>query len=376
MVGGAKAAAAVPQDNFHLLRHLLALAVLLSHSFALAGAAEPAASRFTLGAAAVHGFFAISGYLVTGSLLRAHSLLDFTWRRGLRVMPALVVACVASYFIGKAYGDFLGNPVPPSSPNPLIHNGSVWTILWECLLYGLLGAAGLLRLVRPAVVASTYVVAVILYCAALPPRSDFVAITAPFLLLFLGGAYLRLHEAKLDWPRLGPCALALIVALAVQPVRAFLARIAAAVPLLGSPALPFEDLAVALYLITLPVALIWLCRHAPFRLSLRQDYSYGIYVFAWPLQQAVVWHLMVPDALPNPWAVFLITLTPLLLLAALSWHGLEQPFLRLKALTANSTALARREAHQPPAGAAPFSVEARAPRGERRVGQAPSEAGE
>ena len=86
-------------NNFNLIRIIAALAVLVTHSFALAtgtSAAEPFQKTLgmTIGSIAVDIFFITSGFLVTGSLLTRKSFIDFiefVWARVLRIFPALLV---------------------------------------------------------------------------------------------------------------------------------------------------------------------------------------------------------------------------------------------------------------------------------------------
>jgi peptidoglycan/LPS O-acetylase OafA/YrhL len=57
------------------------------------------------------------------------------------------------------------------------------------------------------------------------------------------------------------------------------------------------------------------------------DYSYGIYLYAFPIQQAVAF------GLSRVWYVHLpLALAGTLLVAAFSWHVVEKPTLRLKRL--------------------------------------------
>ena len=56
------------------------------------------------------------------------------------------------------------------------------------------------------------------------------------------------------------------------------------------------------------------------------DYSYGLYVYAFPIQQTLVER--VPGL--DPLLLFALSMALTLGLAAVSWHGLEQPALRLK----------------------------------------------
>ena len=56
------------------------------------------------------------------------------------------------------------------------------------------------------------------------------------------------------------------------------------------------------------------------------DYSYGLYVLAFPVQQLLVWHW--PSI--GPWALFLAAMMLTLPLAILSWHLVERPMLSIK----------------------------------------------
>jgi peptidoglycan/LPS O-acetylase OafA/YrhL len=62
------------------------------------------------------------------------------------------------------------------------------------------------------------------------------------------------------------------------------------------------------------------------RLSKLPDYSYGIYIYAFPIQQLL---LMKVPGLP-PMLHALIAFPLILVPAALSWHFVEKPALRFK----------------------------------------------
>ena len=57
------------------------------------------------------------------------------------------------------------------------------------------------------------------------------------------------------------------------------------------------------------------------------DYSYGIYIFSFPVQQLLV---AVGLAQHGPWVMPLVSLVVAVPLAALSWHFVEGPSLRCK----------------------------------------------
>lgn len=74
------------QNNFTLLRFLLALMVVLGHFKLLSGTAYPV-FPFDLADAAVDCFFVVSGFLITGSYERSHGLWPFYVRRVFRLYP-------------------------------------------------------------------------------------------------------------------------------------------------------------------------------------------------------------------------------------------------------------------------------------------------
>src|SRR5690606_5827986 len=86
------------RDNFLLLRHVAALGVIYGHCYALAN--NPDASvdiiatlmpGYYAGSLAVFAFFAISGYLVTRSLIRRPGTVRYIRNRSLRIYPAYLV---------------------------------------------------------------------------------------------------------------------------------------------------------------------------------------------------------------------------------------------------------------------------------------------
>lgn len=59
------------------------------------------------------------------------------------------------------------------------------------------------------------------------------------------------------------------------------------------------------------------------------DFSYGVFIYSFPVQQTVVY---LYGGKMDPWVNFSISLIISLALGALSWHILEKRFLKLKAL--------------------------------------------
>src|SRR5215207_4790646 len=95
------------QNNFGALRLILALFVLVSHTFAAyyGDASDQefllraTRGQLDLSAFAVNAFFAISGYLITLSWLRTPRMTTFLMKRVLRIFPGFIVASIVSLLI-------------------------------------------------------------------------------------------------------------------------------------------------------------------------------------------------------------------------------------------------------------------------------------
>ena len=158
-------------NNFNLIRIVAALAVLITHSFALAmgtSDAEPFRQSLgiTMGEIAVDIFFIASGFLVTASLLTRQSVIEFVWARVLRIFPALLIMLILTVFgLGvfftslsfpsyisdsKTYiyllkcatlirgVDFTLPGVFDENPYNNMVNGSLWTMPYEIKMYVIL----------------------------------------------------------------------------------------------------------------------------------------------------------------------------------------------------------------------------------------------
>ncbi|HEY0199938.1 MAG TPA: acyltransferase [Rhodanobacter sp.] len=325
-------------NNFDGLRLLAALLVLFSHQFVFLGRLEPSPAGDSLGMIAVMIFFVISGYLVTESWYRDPHLTRFALRRLLRLWPALAVATVAialiSAFIttlpaheyfGSATRKFIiANTqfrtiyqlpgvfdVTPANASLSAVNGSWWTIPVEarCYVYlAVLGAIGLRRRWL-SVLASTLVV--LMYVKTLPGHSradPFDNFCFFYVAFFMTGVCARQYEVGLR--------------------RARIPLLCAGVACLLAAAL-FDQPRLGEWVVIAPLTLLIGNRSTPVIRSAGRfgDLSYGIYLYAYFLQQVVVkfW----PGPAPLAGSLVLATLATVTL-AWLSWHAVEAPALRLK----------------------------------------------
>ncbi len=328
------------QNNFDFVRLMAASFVLFSHMYALMGKSEPElATDHSLGNIGLLIFFSISGYLVTLSWLSDPNPFRFLARRVLRIWPALVVIVMISAFIlAPVFGEkplaelivsreffrFLSNLtfVPPYkgldafASLPLREvNGSLWTIPIEFLCYivtavivGFRVSVGRWLLVLAMGAACIY------YFAVSAGRDPFgFAASHPFVVRFISLWFFFAAGALVAvW-----CRTHIPIALAIVGVVA------------GSVLLVSGQVVAGL-LLALPIAIIALGRASwpVIRGAGRMgDFSYGLYLYAWPCQQIVVHYF----GTARPVIVeALISLCLALACAVASWFVVERPALRLK----------------------------------------------
>ncbi|MAN73079.1 MAG: acyltransferase [Henriciella sp.] len=325
-------------NHFTLLRWFLAGAVLVGHAWMIPTGYEPTRIHdWTFSYLAVNGFFILSGLLIAKSLATRNELASYARSRLLRIYPAFILLIIALLLVfgplfgrprGIAYlgqaepwayvtrtllmGDPLTSPggVFHASPEP-VFNGALWTIRYEVLAY-LLAAIGFMlgALKRPGTTVALLVASQLAYLAIQhPPLADLlpsgVISLFRFTTAFLIGMVLW-HFPKLRQP---------------GPVGMFLAL--AAFLLFGWSAV--GEL-LANLLLAACLMQFGLVARPSYRFARMPDYSYGIYIWHYPVLQSV---LMSNRDMPP--ALLLAISTPLVLLCAgTSWHLVEKPALKLK----------------------------------------------
>ncbi|MFJ5368446.1 acyltransferase family protein [Bosea sp. CER48] len=333
-------ALANPHNNFGVLRLVMAVAVVISHAFSVTDGRveqEPwfATTGFTLGEHAVNGFFAVSGFLVTMSFLR-RGWRDYALARLLRIAPGLIAATLvvalligglmttldrAAYFSDPRLWRFISATLTTFKSaaalpgvfenNPLqFPMGTVWTLKYETLCYlgvFVAGVAGLLakpRLALAALAALTLAVVLREVLAPDGPKGTETALRLPLIFLAGGVIYLYRERVTLSVPLLALAVLALV-------------------PLAFTPLYK-----AALYLVTAWGVLVIALAPALTRRSIEPpaDLSYGVYLYGWPVQQAL--HALFPalGAVALLWPSLIVTVV----IAALSWYLVEKPALDLK----------------------------------------------
>jgi peptidoglycan/LPS O-acetylase OafA/YrhL len=337
------------ENNFDFIRISLAMLVIFSHSYLVCTGSEAGdpfniltRGQVTGGHIAVDLFFIISGFLITASFERSTSILGYLGKRVRRIYPAFIVVMVLSalFFVPLAGGriagaspsaqalnvlthalrlrDFDATPGLAGNPYPTFLNASLWSISYEFYCYlgvVLLGISGLLR--------SGYRMAVLLALA--------IGVSVAFCLYGWqpsGGAMGRVVGLPLSWARLVPMFLAGTVFHRLRerlPLTKFWIALACAL-LLVAARTPH------LWIVLFPMVGGYLILALAYHPLLRQhrwgrygDFSYGTYLYAFPIQQLILqWigHAIAPCEL------FLLAVPPTLVCAAMSWHGVEKWFIR------------------------------------------------
>jgi peptidoglycan/LPS O-acetylase OafA/YrhL len=325
--------------GFDYLRLGLALSIVVWHTVPINYGSAYASIEWGRPVRALIGlflpmFFALSGFLVAGSLVRCKTVLGFLFLRGIRIFPALALeVCLSALFIGSLFtalpksryfssdgfevyflnifGD-IHYTLPGAfalNPQPYIVNLQLWTIPFELKCYI---AVAVLSLFGAHLRRNWFLI-----CAL---GAQLIAVDRMFVygpvklgvsgnilvICFLFGIVLYLYRDKVahHW-------LIALASLLVCEVLLYL-------PLGGYfIALPAAYLTV--YLGLLNPRRIWLLTSG--------DYSYAIYLYSYPIQQVVAslgtW--------THEWALSLILSFPIIFLVSYcSWHFVESRVLGLR----------------------------------------------
>lgn len=332
------------RNSLNLVRLVLAALVLFAHGYYISGSGVgPHVDGDNLGGWAVYGFFALSGYLITGSRW-SNTLGVYLVHRIARIFPAYLVCLVVMVLLFAPVGylsvhgtlaGYLTTPTTPADfvfgnallrinsydiagtpaevPYPGAWNGSLWTLYYEFLAYLVVGLLALVGWIRrhPVSLAGAWLVSVGLYAGwshgvgALLGGSGDAALLFKLLPLFLGGAVLQTIRSRVPIHWTGAVASAVVVVGAVWALDGGGAQLTA----------PF-----------IAYLMLWIGATMPApALVLKHDVSYGLYIYAFPVQQLLVLtgvhevNLLLYDV---------VALACTIPLAATSWLLVERPAMR------------------------------------------------
>jgi len=327
--------------GFNALRLGLSILILAAHSGWVAGADT---SQDWVGLnglfllSLVPAFFALSGFLVTGSAIRSAAVRPFLTLRFIRIAPALFVEVTLSalvlgplfttYLLRDYFGDirffeYFGNIVGrirfelpgvfETNPLPNTVNQNLWTLKPEFYCYFLMALliwlgvlrsrslfGGFIGVLAVAATAAAY----LLGFGVQPGNYHWIVVVFHFLVgcvCYQWREHLRIHWALF----LGALAIALTLMSSGRELG-----------FLVTPFLTYCVVYIGLLPLHLPVAIRKL------------DVSYGIYLYGFPIQQALVAKL---DWVHGSGPLLFVISAPLVVgFALLSWLLIEKPFLKLK----------------------------------------------
>ena len=346
-------------NNFNLLRFVAAFLVLISHSFPLAtgsGTSEPlkTALGIEFGHIAVDVFFITSGFLITGSLIRSKSAYKYIAARALRIYPALLIAVLftvfilgplitqvtlAEYFSKQTFIYFFKNStllggvefnlpgVFEEVPWKNAVNGSLWTLPYEVkmyaylliifLCYRFLGNIGFprfyLTITLERAIALLALFSLLLHLLNhiyFHRFDDFIRLFS----FFFVGSFFYLYSSHIKMYRsiFALCATLFVLC-------------ALAVMWLGAN----KNIFMVVYILTLPYIVFYLAYLPKGKIRCFNnvgDYSYGIYIYAFPIQQMSA--KLIPEI--SVFQMLLISGAFTLLFAFASWHLIEKKALKFK----------------------------------------------
>lgn len=320
-------------SGFDYLRIILALLILVYHSISTCLGPPAQLMLFSgfgrpLITCMVPMFFALSGFLVATSLERSRNVFTFVGLRVIRLFPALAVDTLfCALFLGTAltsltWSEYFGSSelhkyflnmigdvhyllpgVFHDNPSRAV-NEQLWTIPFELQCYVILAVMAVVGLHRRrglfALAAGLFTAATAAYVHFHPVAPiDVWHLVVPS---FLIGVCIYLYREKIAWsPWLMAVALLAMIVLLYQKTS-----------LMTVAAIPIAYVTVWLGLLRPP-------RDPLIRSG---DYSYPIYLYSYPIQQAIV-ALFVGGRIW--WINLLIAVPVTFTFAAVSWHLIEKP---------------------------------------------------
>lgn len=341
-------------NNFNLIRFIAAFGVLFSHSFSLAMGSsdtEPFKLLFgmSFGQIAVDIFFISSGFLIANSLFVKKNLLNFLWARFLRIYPGLFVALlfcvffVGVYFTTYPLEEYLMDTqtyiflaknavlfwgeearlpgVFESLPWAGIVNGSLWTLPFEVRAYCLLVFCSIV--IHRVIVWSKHTLNERLLYLLIPLLGMLIYISDYFY-TFLPISYFSSEDFRLYSLFFIGTACYIFKDSLVLSKHIFYAAVVS---------LLISTIHIDLFFIVYNVVVFYVIFYIAYipkgwirKFNQYGDYSYGIYIYAWPIQQSVI--AFMPGISPLELCLYSLLITALL--SYFSWHCIEKKALMFK----------------------------------------------
>ncbi len=346
-------------NNLDFIRFALAVSVMFCHCFIMFYGTEESVEplfvashgQTSIGTLAVNFFFIISGYLILQSWNKSDNIWDFLKKRIMRIYPAFIIASVLCVFLFAPLGTvdwfmpfgywslfysninfgwllkdmaLLQTPAVPWTlkyvPIPETINASLWTIKYEFLCYLVIPLFAFIGMYsKKYIMPILLVVVMVLFIVQDDWKvyyfnwEEFPVIGKPdfmprFLTYFFSGMCFYTYKDSIPRSKI-----LFIVSLIAMSLGLFAFKgLNYVQPIFG---------AYALFYLAFTQTISFK------NFSKAGDFSYGIYVYAWPVQQLVIVFF---EKYLNVSLFFMLSMMFTLPLAWLSWHYIEKPFLNFK----------------------------------------------
>lgn len=347
------------RNNFDLLRFLLASSVIICHCYAVYYGWEQfvlkepfmkwSGGKISIGSTAVNFFFVISGFLIVRSFENSDNFWEYLKKRILRIYPGFIAVFILSFFLFGPLGmmkeisfieyqDFLSSiPFKRETANMLSLqspiesryfiqlpqsglNNSLWTIQYEFICYMLLPGIAWAGVIKH----KKWILLLLMFCYLLLALQS-MGYILPFKQSLSG----KIIGNPYYYPRFFTyflCGSCIYVFRKNIPRNRWLALLSFGLFLFAFK-LKLIDL---IWPPTGTYLLVYVAYHHKYiypKFAKYGDFSYGIYLYGWPLQQLIMLWL---GEILNVFTFFAIVFPIVVFFAALSWKFVESPALRFK----------------------------------------------
>jgi peptidoglycan/LPS O-acetylase OafA/YrhL len=341
------------QNNYHLIRFVAASLVLYGHCYPLLGRGNndylTVASRgiFPTSHMGVCIFFVVSGFLVSQSLQNSKNVADFIWKRIVRIFPGLIISLMFCVFvigtlcttlplshylqstetyryfkILKLY-PYFSDRLPgvfENLPEKSV-NGPLWTLAYEITMYlflvflQIIGVFSKRNMVLILCLIAFPVVNYLIFTLSSVRQIPILHLSTTemleFGIFFMMGTLLNLFKDKI--PYTFPYFLLMIVVW--FGLGYFRITQSITIKIISFFSLPY----IVIYLANLKGKINDFGKMG--------DLSYGIYIYAFPVQQTITYFSGVTISVFN---LFISSASIVLVLSILSWHLIEKNALKFK----------------------------------------------
>lgn len=330
-------------NNFNLIRLIAASTVVFSHGFLLGNGntkSEPLMAfthgQSTLGHLAVLVFFVISGFLITMSFDKTRDFSYFLKSRVLRIFPALIIVVLLTAFVlgplvtKLAIADYFTKPETytylttmllyqwnnnlPGVFNGAPVNGSLWTLQYEFPFYLLVGFLGVCKLLRKKVAILLFLGSFALSFFQDPYQNTQLTWIPDLLRFYTAGMIFYLYRDKI-------------------PLNHWMALFAFVV-VLASARFGYFNSLFSIFGSYLVIYLSFISVLSINKKLGKNDLSYGIYIYSFPIQEAIATYFR-GNAFA-PYLNFIIAFPITLIFAYLSWNFIEKKALQYKKVNMNT----------------------------------------